>query len=380
MKKTITNTIIHAIAAIAIMICAFIFCCINGHAAGIGEHEHAMTEWVITCEPTCTEYGWEYRECAEGCEYFEMRTIAAYGHDNRQIEVIEPSCTKAGYTKCVCNTCGQENGQYPKPPQGHELTEWTTTVEATCSENGCEQRHCAECDYIESRIVEATGHEFIAISKTEPTCQEEGYMVYCCVSCEIVGFGESIPTTDHNWTEWETVTPPACISSGCKERHCKDCKVLDAREIEPSHELIATVTEPTCEVGGYTTYACQNCDVVYTRVATKPLGHELVPSVTKPTCEQDGYTTYSCRNCDTVYIRDKVPAIGHEYGLWQNFKDAYGVATRTCKHCGDVETKTLLPIKKPVIRKDSVFTFAVINRNEHLRISKLSLRPVACHF
>ena len=52
------------------------------------------------------------------------------------------------------------NGTFVGEHTEHVFGEWETTKEATCTENGEQVRHC-ECGETETRVVEATGHNYV---------------------------------------------------------------------------------------------------------------------------------------------------------------------------------------------------------------------------
>ena len=73
--------------------------------------------------------------------------------------------SNSGYTGCdqemlvnyTCAVCGLEKTE---KRAGHEFGEWTVEKEATCTESGERNRQCLHCDYIETEIIPAVGHQF----------------------------------------------------------------------------------------------------------------------------------------------------------------------------------------------------------------------------
>ena len=66
--------------------------------------------------------------------------------------------------------------------EDHELMEWKTYQEPTCTADGSNRRDCSRCDYFEVEVISATGHDYEAVV-TEPTWESGGYTTYTCVEC-----------------------------------------------------------------------------------------------------------------------------------------------------------------------------------------------------
>ena len=69
------------------------------------------------------------------------------------------------------------------PALGHDFGEWTVTTPATCTEAGEETRHCSRCDATETRVVAATGHDYVETVVNQATYTQEGLIVYTCDIC-----------------------------------------------------------------------------------------------------------------------------------------------------------------------------------------------------
>ena len=95
-------------------------------------------------------------------------------------------------------------------------------------------------------------HSYQEVSRTAPTCTEDGVTTYRCETCGDT-YIETTPATGHSYT--------------------------------------AAVTAPTCTEKGYTTYTCTVCGDHYTANEVAALGHDYKAVVTSPTCTEKGYTT-----------------------------------------------------------------------------------------
>ena len=72
-----------------------------------GVKQHELEPWKQTKAATCTSAGVEKRKCSNRfyragdnfvCNYSETRTVPALGHDYRDVEAKEPTCTEPGNT------------------------------------------------------------------------------------------------------------------------------------------------------------------------------------------------------------------------------------------------------------------------------------------
>ncbi|WP_457819694.1 hypothetical protein, partial [Staphylococcus aureus] len=64
----------------------------------------------------------------------------------------------------------------------HTPGEWETVKEATCSENGLEERNCTVCgNVIETRVTDTLPHTYDEwVVTVEPTCTEAGVESASC--------------------------------------------------------------------------------------------------------------------------------------------------------------------------------------------------------
>ena len=137
----------------------------------------------------------------------------------------------------------------------HEFSDWTETKAPTCVEKGVEQRHCTveDCPKVETREVNALGHDPISHEGKEATCSEDGYKAYeTCSKCDYTSY-EVIPMAhkyengickfcesehDHEFAgEWYGNTA-TCKKAGEEYRNCTGCDVRESR---------ATAKRPNCE-------------------------------------------------------------------------------------------------------------------------------------
>ena len=139
---------------------------------------HDLGDWEILTEATCTSEGYKRSSCSR-CAYYTTRAIPVTDHDYRH-ETKAPTCTGQGYTIRLCQDCGKRTVFDRVNALGHDLGEWETTKDATCTRSGSRERSCSRCAYIETALIMAAGHGYQA-EVTLPTCTEQGYTTHVCI-------------------------------------------------------------------------------------------------------------------------------------------------------------------------------------------------------
>ena len=315
-------------------------CTVCGYVRSF-ESESLGHEYVLTgvAEPTCTKPGSYGKLVCVNCGAIdpnqtamidgvetpitdENRVIPALGHqfgiealekdtdgnyillDNEgnyivEPQVVEATCTTAGYYYYECARCGEKLRAGNIPATGHD---WDVheKIEPTCTEKGHKAYTiCKNCDLLldgEDADIPALGHDYVLVAETDSTCTEKGhYAYYECSRC-----GKFFDT-DTDKTEI------ADISEKDKDYASHDWQFVD--------EVAATCTEP-----GYTgAWLCSVCNALKPDTepgtATDPLGHDLGEWVeTAPaTCAAPGEKRKDCSRCD-YYETEEIPALDHVQG------------------------------------------------------------------
>ena len=274
---------------------------------------HTFSDWTLTKEPTCDEYGTKERICSV-CNHVETGSV-----DKLDEHTYSNSCDTD------CDTCGEIR------KINHTYGEWSVTKEPTCDNFGEKERICSVCGHAE------TG----SVAKLEEHVFENS----CDMDCDACGVTRTI---NHTYGEWTVVQAPSCNVIGIKKRICsvcgnenigaiekvdhtfdsicdEECNVCgEMRAASHSYGNWAVTKEPTCNDFGEKERTCLICGDVDTDIIDK-LEHKYVNS-----CDEN------CDNCG------EPRAIVHTYGEWVITREptceSLGIKDRTCSVCGTVQS------------------------------------------
>lgn len=191
----------------------------------------------------------------------------------------------------------------------------------------------------------------------EPSCKEEGEILYTCSVCKGTKVEALAKTDNHQWGEWTTTTKPTCSTEGKEIRTCKICSKTEERAI------------PT-------------------------IPHTVVKEADKAaTCTENGYEGREyCSVCNTtIKERTIIPATGHQWGAWRTTLaktcTTDGKEERVCSKCSEKEERTLKATGhdvKLVGTKDSTCTSKGYSGDEVCKTCKKTIKighelPLAQH-
>ena len=218
----------------------------------------------------------------------------------------------------------------------HSYQEVSRTA-PTCTEDGVTTYRCETCGDTYTETTPATGHSYTA-AVTAPTCTEKGYTTYTCTACGDHYTANEVAALGHDYAE--TTVPATCTENGSVTHTCTRCGNSYTETLPATgHTYTVSGSEATCTEGGKTVHTCTVCGDTYTET-TPALGHDYKAVVTSPTCTEKGYTTYTCATCGDTYTADEVAALGHDYEAVVTAPTCTedGYTTYTCRNCGDRRT------------------------------------------
>ena len=226
-------------------------------------------------------------------------------------------------------------------PHVHVWSEWTTTLEATCTAEGKQERSCS-CGEKEAQSISTLGHTEVIDSAVAATCTTSGLSdgKHCNVCGVITVAQQYVAALGHN-EEILSAVAPTCTQGGKTEgKICKTCNatfVFQTQIPATGHtSVIDKAVSATCTESGLTEGKhCSICNaVIVAQTTVNALGHtEVIDKAVAATCTTAGKTEGKhCSKCNTVISsQETVAAIGHKW------LDANCTTPKRCSKCGTTE-------------------------------------------
>lgn len=301
----------------------------TGHKLTSKEHKDA----------TCIEKGCDIQVCSNCKEEFrtELETDPT-AHQYDDGTVIEPTCSRDGYTVYTCQLCKNTKHEDYKPRTEHAYED--TVVKSTCQMQGYTIHQCKNCDYSYTDTwTEPLEHDYEATVKA-PTCTERGYTYYSCKNCGYSYRDNYVGAQGHKYTK--TVTAPTCTAEGYTENICSVCGVsyISNYKEATGHDYEVKVKNPTCTEEGYTLLTCENCDYETKSDIRRAKGHNYEETITESTCTTKGFITYTCTDCGDSYKGKETDLAPHKWDKGTVTKQATYLSKGTIEYkCADCDAK-----------------------------------------
>ena len=229
----------------------------------------------------------------------------------KQIKVLGVIAMALVLGLSACNSGGSKSSS----KHTHNWGDYVTVKEATCTEDGSQERVCKDCGEKQTKTIKAAHKWGDWQIITEATCQAEGSKKHVCSVCNAEET-EVIEKVDHTWGEWITVTEADCDNKGSRKHVCSVCSTEETEDTDALGHNFKTDAEgnieftwtvaPTCEKAGVGTKHCERCgkDVDATEDEAKALGHDIeaVGGATTPTDGTAAVRLYHCKRCNETYM------------------------------------------------------------------------------
>ena len=296
----------------------------------------------------------------------EHYTEKALGHTWGEWEETQmPDCDDSGVETRRCTACGLEETKNLNPTGHTPQTEFQVDTAPSCESDGSASIRCTICGVVmETKVLPKTGHTespIVRENEIPVTCTQDGYYeerIYC-TTCNAVLYqlSVSVPSTGHDFNDWEIIRSATCSAEGSRQRTCKVCSYTEFEDIEESaHQWEDEYTidqAATCTTNGSKSIHCKVCNATMGSEVIEATGHipgtAMIENEKAATCEADGsyIEAVYCEVCHTLISRTEVsvPAKGHNWSEWTEIDtpdcDDSGVKYRNCKTCGKEEYKNI---------------------------------------
>ena len=149
-------------------------------------------------------------------------------------------------------------------------------------------------------------HSIVKIDRVEPTCMQEGNILYySCAGCQKY-FSDSLGQNEipdlemtvlaalgHSWSGWNVTVVPTCTMEGSRTRNCTRCGETETETLPPSGH---TWGEWTSNENGTHARTCSVCGKSESSVSCT-----FQDTVVPPTATEQGYTIHTCTVCGYSY-------------------------------------------------------------------------------
>lgn len=243
----------------------------QGYKTGLWHGDHIAQFADTVVDPTCTKQGYTHHVCTvKGCTYAPVDDtyVAATDHTWVKTQTNPPACTEQGTVFYKCSACGATRTE-KIAALGHDLSRCDLVPDATCTQPGRAVGTCARCGVKINEVIPAKGHDYSykSASSTEPTCTEPGHYQGTCPRCG-KDYNDTIPALGHDWGEWVVTQEPTYTTTGYRYHICARCNTRVGEDIPKLHEHAwnaGVVTQkPTATEPGVKTFTCTICGATKT--------------------------------------------------------------------------------------------------------------------
>ena len=243
----------------------------QGYKTGLWHGDHIAQFADTVVDPTCTKQGYTHHVCTvKGCTYAPVDDtyVAATDHTWVKTQTNPPTCTEQGTAFYKCSACGATRTE-KIAARGHDLSRCDLVPDATCTQPGRAVGTCARCGVKIDEVIPAKGHDYSykSASSTEPTCTETGHYQGTCPRCG-KDYNDTIPALGHDWGEWVVAKEPTAETTGYRYHLCARCNTREVEDIPKLHEHAwnaGVVTQkPTATEPGVKTFTCTICGATKT--------------------------------------------------------------------------------------------------------------------
>lgn len=261
----------------------------QGYKTGLWHGDHIAQFADTVVDPTCTKQGYTHHVCTvKGCTYAPVDDtyVAATDHTWVKTQTNPPACTEQGTVFYKCSACGATRTE-KIAALGHDLSRCDLVPDATCTQPGRAVGTCARCGVKINEVIPAKGHDYSykSASSTEPTCTESGRYQGTCPRCG-KDYNDIIPALGHDWGEWVVTQEPTYTTTGYRYHICARCNTRVGEDIPKLHEHAwnaGVVTQkPTATEPGVKTFTCTICGATKTEAIPATGVPDVCPG--GPTC------------------------------------------------------------------------------------------------
>ena len=223
----------------------------QGYKTGLWHGDHIAQFADTVVDPTCTKQGYTHHVCTvKGCTYAPVDDtyVAATDHTWVKTQTNPPACTEQGTAFYKCSACGATRTE-KIAALGHDLSRCDLLPDATCTQPGRAVGTCPRCNQDYNDTIPALGHDWGEwVVAQEPTYTTTGYRYHLCTraGCN-TREGEDIPKLhEHVWDAGVVTQKPTATEPGVKTFTCTICGATKTEAIPATGVPDVCPGGPTC--------------------------------------------------------------------------------------------------------------------------------------
>lgn len=136
----------------------------------------------------------------------------------------------------------------------------------------------------------------------------------------------------HKFTEEYDRKDATCVNDGYIVYTCEECGLIGNKKVTPAlghQEVFVDAKEASCEEDGHNAYShCSRCGIEVVKKEVIPGGHDYKVQGREPTCTSGASIRKTCQICGSV-VTERLDPLGHEYSLSEDCDSG-----ATCTRCG----------------------------------------------
>lgn len=185
-------------------------------------------------------------------------------------------------------------------------------------------------------------HSYALEQVVNPSCTEQGYTIYKCITCQETAHRDFVPAIGHSYEE-ERIEAD-CINGGYTLHACTNCgdAYVTDETLAAGHKYTEQTVAVTCTERGGIQHLCVVCGYHYLTEIEEPSGHSYSSRIIKVvTCTENGERQFTCEKCGEEYT-SVIPSFGHNYEMTEERETENGTErTYVCTVCGEEYTQEL---------------------------------------
>ncbi len=268
-------------------------------------------------------------------------------HTQTYISELSPTCTENGAENRVCADCGLIVESTPIPAKGHSFGEWKTVLANGCADKDYSLRICLVCFFVEHDGGDISHPHDFEMLLDDATCTASGRIKLVCKNCGIVGADEILSPKGHNlnWVFTKDTHSKKCVREGCGYVTAAEAHITE--ETSPCVDARCVICQYIVKAGiGHSFSDTYSSNENFHWHECERIGCDYIDSLGKH-YNPDAICTQSsaiCVICSKIFT----PSGAHSMSDWHQIKaptcTESGILRSDCEYCDHYVTEPIKPL------------------------------------